>query len=190
MRLFIVGAALLFTTSTAVAQSRWTFSAGPEWEPGPGGHFYGARLRAQYDLIKPTSPFRLRFETGGFWSPTQDFFGQYSISELGSFGGSKQRFDVSFGMSAALTPLPTARFSPYVLLAAVGRQSWTRQSSWVQTANGVRLYPQGTFSRGEFFLEPGIGLRARIGGRTFQVELRRFPGVHHTSLLIGTSLPF
>src|SRR2546426_5643223 len=71
MRLLIVGAALLFSVSTtAAAQSRWTLSAGPEWTGTlSNGHFYGGRLRAEYDLITPTSPFRLRLEAGTFWSP-------------------------------------------------------------------------------------------------------------------------
>ena len=80
MRLFIVGAALLFSVSTtAAAQSRWTFSAGPEWSGvGNNSHIYGGRLRAQYDLLRPDRPLRLHLEFGGRWDPTQSYFNTLS----------------------------------------------------------------------------------------------------------------
>src|SRR6266516_1950462 len=63
MRWFLVlGVALLLSrNSAAQTPSRWTFSAGPEWTRTFGGaNFYGGRLRAEYDLLTPTKPFRLR----------------------------------------------------------------------------------------------------------------------------------
>lgn len=187
MRFFIVGAVFLIT-SAAAAQSRWTVSAGPEWTPVGSGAFYGARVRAEYDLIKPTGPLRLRFEAGGFWSPTQSYYGSYSIPDLGSFGGTRQIFDLQFGLSAALTPLPRARFSPYVVMAVVARQSWRRGSGWVQTPSAPLQYTRSRYSARDILLQPGIGIRARIAGRMFQVEMRR--AEHSNALLIGTSLSF
>jgi len=192
MRLLFIGVAFLFTTSAA-AQSRWTISAGPEWSPSSGGQFYGARVRAEYDLIKPTSPLRLRFETGGFWSPTQSYDGSYTIQALGTFGGTKQVFDLQFGLSAALAPLPRAWFSPYVMMAAVARQSWTRGSGWLQTPGAAPQYfPEATSSAGYVMVQPGIGLRTRIAGRVFQVEWRHFgyKRGQPTSLTLGMQLPF
>lgn len=187
MRLFIIGAALLFMTTAASAQTRWTFSAGPEWSPLTNGSFYGARIRAEYDLIKPTGPLRLRFETGGFWSPTQNFYGKYFI-DSGTFGGTRQVFDLTFGLSAALTPLPKARFSPYLVMAVVARQSWRRQSVWRQSPGSAPQYfPLTTASLGDVLLQPGIGIRARIAGRVFQLELRHYD---HLSLTLGTHLSF
>jgi hypothetical protein len=188
MRLFIVGVATLLLVPSAAAQSRWTVSAGPEWTPLSSGTFYGARVRAEYDLIKPTGPLRLRFEAGGSWSPTQSYYGSYSIPDLGTFGGTRQILDLQFGLSAALTPLPRARFSPYVVMAVVARQSWRRGSGWAQTPGAPVQNYRSTYSAGDILLQPGIGIRARIAGRMFQVEMRR--AEHSNALLIGTSLPF
>ena len=188
MRFFIVGVATLLLVPSAGAQSPWTVSGGPEWTPVSSVTFYGARLRAEYDLIKPTGPLRLRFEAGGFWSPTQSYYDSFSIPDLGSFGGTRQIFDLQFGLSAALTPLPRARFSPYVVMAAVARQSWRRGSGWVQSPGAPVQYTRSTYSARDILLQPGIGIRARIAGRMFQVEMRRVE--HSNALLIGTSLPF
>lgn len=187
MRFLIVGFALLLTT-TATAQSRWTLSAGPEWTPFPNGPFFGGRVRAEYDLIQPASPFRLRLEGGGFWSPTQDFSGRYVIASNGTYAGTRQTVDLSFGLSAALTPLPKARFSPYVVMAAVARQSWRRWSLWQQYNGSEPQLSYGNGSTGEVLLQPGLGIRARLGSRTFQLEVRRYE--HSNSATIGTQLPF
>jgi len=186
MRLFIAGLALLFTTA-ASAQSRWTLSAGPEWTPSVNGHFYGGRVRAEYDLIKPAGPLRLRLEGGGFWSPTQNFSGSYVLVG-GTFAGARQIFDLSFGLSAALTPLPNARLSPYVVMAAVARQSWRRESLWRQFEGSAPQLSSGTGSSGDVLLQPGLGIRARIASHLFQVEMRKFEHTH--AVVIGTNLPF
>jgi hypothetical protein len=127
-------------------------------------------------------------ETGGFWSPTQNFYGRYSLVD-GTFGGERQTFDLTFGLSAAITPLPKARFSPYLTMAAVARQTWRRASGWVQYADSSapRFFPLTTASYGDVLLEPGIGLRARLAGRVFQLEVRQYD---HRSLTFGTQLPF
>jgi hypothetical protein len=194
MRSFLVVPVVLsFVFSTAAAQdtpptpSRWTFSVGPEWTGTlSNGHYYGGRLRAEYDLVAPTSPLRLRLEAGGFWSPTQTFVGSYLDGS--SVSGFDQTLDLTFGVSAAIAPLPRARFSPYVMLGAYARQSWSRRSTWRWNADGspARNYASSGTVGGLLF-QPGIGTRARIGGRMFQLELRHFD---HRSLTLGTNLPF
>ncbi|HJS44010.1 MAG TPA: hypothetical protein VJ755_11105 [Gemmatimonadales bacterium] len=186
MRLSIAAAVFFSCTTIAAAQSRWTLSAGPEWTPFVSGPFYGGRVRAEYDLTKPTGPLRLRLEGGGFWSPTQDFSGSYVIAG-GTFAGARQTFDLSFGLSAALTPLPNARFSPYVVVAGVARQSWKRESIWRQYTGSAPQFNQGTFSTGDLLLQPGVGIRARIASRMFQLEWRHYD---YRSLTLGTRLPF
>ena len=187
MRLLIAGAALLFAT-TAGAQTRWTFSVGPEWTTTmSNGHFYGGRVRAEFDIIKPTSPFRLRLEAGGFWSPTQSFFGSYLDGS--SVYGSKQSVDLTFGMSAAIAPVPRARFAPYVLMGIYARQSWSHGANAFRNPDGSLAWndPERSRTFGDVLLQPGIGIRARIGGRMFQLEMRHFA---HRSLTLGTNLPF
>ena len=185
---FVFGTAAAQDTSVTSTPSRWTFSAGPEWTPTFSNSFYGARVRAEYDLIKPTGPLRLRFEAGGFWSPTQSFSGRYVIDST-TFGGMRQTFDFTVGLSASLTPLPRARFSPYLTLAAVARQTWNRHSGWRRSADGssYQFFPPTTGLFGDFVLQPGIGIRARIAGRVFQLELRHY---RNRSLTFGTRLPF
>jgi hypothetical protein len=189
VRLFIVGAALHFlTTTVAAGQSRWTISAGPEWTPTFGsGHFYGGRLRAEYDLIKPTSPFRLRFETGTFWSPTQSFFGSYIDGS--SVYGFKQSMDLTVGLSAAISPLPRARFSPYVMMGVQARQTWSHGANSFTNPDGSLAWnePERSRTYGDVLWQAGIGMRARIGGRMFQLEMRHFS---RQSLTLGTNLPF
>lgn len=187
-RLLIVSVVSLVAASSTAAQSRWTLSAGPEWSPFPNGHFFGGRIRAEYDLIKPVSPFRLRLEGGGFWSPTQDFYGSYVVAGNGTFAGERQTVDLSFGLSAALTPLPKARFSPYLVMAAVARQSWRQWTLWQQFDGSEPRLSYGSGSAGDLLLQPGLGIRARLGSRTFQLEVRRYD--HNHSLTVGTQLPF
>ena len=67
MRLLVLGVALLITT-TAAAQSRWIVSAGPQWNPLTNQ--IAGLLRAEYDVLRPDRPLRLRLEAGGLWGPT------------------------------------------------------------------------------------------------------------------------
>jgi hypothetical protein len=100
----------------------------------------------------------------------------------------RQTFDFTVGLSASITPLPRARFSPYLTMAAVARRTWNRQSSWRQNADGsFQFFPLTTGSFGDVVLQPGIGIRARIAGRLFQLELRHY---RNRSLTLGTQLPF
>jgi hypothetical protein len=187
MRLFIVGVALLSSLSTtAAAQSRWTFSAGPEWYRNPQARLWGMRLRAEYDLTKPGSVFGMRLEGGARWGPTQSYF--YQIGGR-SQGGTEQRMDLIFGLSGALSPFPRARVSPYVTMGIYGRQMWGQWSSYFQDSTfGSRSIPYHSFSGGDIIATLGLGLRARVGGHSFQLELRR---IHdHNGLTFGTRLPF
>jgi hypothetical protein len=182
MRLFILGVALLFTTTAASAQTRWTLSAGPEWWTAVGG-----RVRGEYDLIKPDRPVRVRFELGGYWEPTQNYFGTFSIKENGSYMGSRQAVDFAFGVTASLTPLPRARFAPYVSIGVLARQMWVHGWNSITTPDtNTQVTYSGT--QGQMIVPYGLGVRARLGARLFQVEMRRVE--HRTALLVGTSLPF
>jgi len=186
MRLFIIGAALLITT-TAAAQTRWTFSAGPEWgRVTPANSVWGMRLRAEYDLTRPNSIFGLRLEGGARWGPTQSYFYQ---SGPRSEGGAEQRMDLMLGLSAGLSPFPRARFSPYVTMGVFGRQLWRQGSLFVHDSTFFsRDVPNLKYSRGDIVATLGLGLRARVSGRPFQLELRRI--YDHNGVTFGTRLPF
>ena len=181
MRL-LLGAALLFTTTAASAQTRWTLSAGPEWGTSVGG-----RVRGEYDLIKPDRPVRLRFEFGGYWEPTQNYFGTYAISENGSYMGSGQAIDLGIGVTASLTPLPRARFAPYVSIGVLARQVWAHGWNSITTPD-TNTYAKYSTTNGQMIAPYGLGVRARLGAHVFQVEMRKVE--HRTALLVGTSLPF
>lgn len=190
MRVFILGAVLLFATMPAAAQTRWTMSVGPEWTPYGGSQFIGGRVRADYDLFTPTKPLRMRLELGGFWEPTHDYYGSYYLLG-GAVSGSKQTMDITFGLSAAVSPFPRARFAPYVAVGVSARQLWGHVTNYVWPAGGgspTITYASGT--SGELVFPVGLGLRARIAGRMFQVEIRRFQGQRTRGLMMGTSLPF
>lgn len=193
MRLIIAGVAFVVCTTTAVAQqpSRWTVSAGPEWTPLNNGHFLGGRLRAEYDLITPTSPFRLRLEAGTYWSPTQGYAANYIDGSR--VVGTRQTADLTFGISAAFTPQPRARISPYLTMAALVRQDWSSSSAVLRNPDGslASTYSQQSRTRGDIFLAPGIGIRARIAGHMFQLEMRSLRAVgSRRSVTFGTTLPF
>ena len=186
MRLFIVGAALLFTT-TAGAQTRWTLSAGPEWSSVP--NVWGMRLRADYDLVGRRSPLRIALLGGARWGPTQTF--RQSLGSGSSFYGSDQSVDLTFGAVAAFTPVPRARVSPYLTFGVLARQTWSYGwSRWTSGVDGSLLLDQPERFRtvGQIFSSLGLGVRAKIAGRMFQVEIRRV--YDFTSLTFGTSLPF
>jgi hypothetical protein len=190
MRLFTVGVALLLAVSTtAVAQSRWTFSAGPEWQPYLGGAFIGGRVRGEYDLLKPNKPFRLRMELGGYWEPTHDRFG-YSSFDGSSYSETRQSVDLSLGFSAVVSPLPRARFAPYFAVGVLARQTWTRGSYVRFPANGQPTSGAFSGTLGDLVYPVGLGIRARIMDRVLQFEYRRFLGGHRNGLMVGTSLPF
>lgn len=188
MRLLFVGVVLFLCTTSVAAQqpSRWTFSAGPEWYRNPKARLWGMRLRAEYDLTRPSSVFGLRLEGGARWGPTQSYFYQ---SVGGSAGGTEQRMDLIVGFSGSLSPLPRSRFSPYVTMGVYGRQLWTQGSFFSQDSIfGSRSIPYSSRTSGDFIGSLGLGLRARLGSHSFQLELRRI--YDHNGLTFGTRLPF
>ena len=185
---FVFGTAAAQDTSlTSPTPSRWTLSAGPEWTyVSPVDRLWSMRLRAEYDLTRPYSVFGLRFEGAVRWSPTQSYF--YSSNSF-SFGGTEQRTDLMLGLTGSLSPIPRARFAPYVTMGIFGRQEWrsgvtSRSDPGTPDFYGVAFPP----SRGNIVGVVGLGLRARLGGRSFQLEYRRIYG--STGLTFGTRLPF
>jgi outer membrane protein with beta-barrel domain len=187
MRLFIVCAALVVSlTTSAAAQSRWTVSAGPEWGlVTPVTHLWGFRVRAEYDLTRPSSAFGLRLEGGTRWSPTQSYFFSDGI---GTWAGTEQKLDVMVGLNASLSPMPRARVSPFVSFGVFGRQTWVNGSKFFGLGSPSGTIPDITNTRGDIIASLGVGARVRLGGRSFQLELRRLYG--QNGFTFGTRLPF
>ena len=187
MRLFIVSAALLFSLSTtAVAQSRWTVSAGPEfmrWDPRV--HMWGMRVRAEYDLTKPASVFGLRLEGGVLWSHPQSWHVESGAPRQ---GGVDQTTDIMLGLSGAITPFPKARVSPYISLGVFGRQVWRHGSFFIHDPTLPSYESSYLRSSRGVMATLGLGLRVRLAGRSFQLELRAIQD--HSDLTLGTRLPF
>jgi hypothetical protein len=192
LRVPIAGVVLLFVTSTAAAQSRWTFSAGPEWTGvAPKTYVWGMRLRAEYDLTRPARIFGLRLEGAALWSPTQSYFNSGSSPGYTySLGGTEQRADLMLGVTGSFSPLPRARFAPYATMGIYGRQQWTYGSRFYNSSltGSYGGGPPSTMSRGDIIGAVGLGLRMRIAGHAFQLEYRRIHG--SSGLTFGTRLPF
>ena len=126
-------------------------------------------------------------EAATFWSPTQNYFATYLDGS--SVYGFNQAVDLTLGLSAALSPLPRARFSPYVMLGVYARQTWSHGANSFRNPDGSFAWNDLERSRtvGDILAQVGIGIRARVGGRMFQVEMRQFS---RRSLTLGTHLPF
>jgi hypothetical protein len=189
MRLFVVGVAFVLCTTTVRAQepSRWTISAGPEWAKStPSSHLWGARLRAEYDLTKPSSVFGLRLEGAARWGPAQSYFYE---SGPGSQGGVLQSSDLMLGISGAISPFPRGRFRPYVTMGIFGRQLWEQGSMFVHDTTMLSWdVPNFRTWRSQVFAAMGFGLRGQLGSRSFQLELRRL--YNNNGLSFGTRIPF
>src|SRR5262245_16586870 len=187
MRLFMASAALLFVSSSAAAQSRWTLSTGPEWSRGiPQIRTWGARFRAEYDLTPPNSVFGLRLEGGARWNPPQSY---YFFDGIGTWAATdEEQFDVLLGFNASLAaPIP-GPVSPYASLGVYRRQQWTSGYHSFGLSDSSSIRYEGTYSRANIVDGLGFGLRARLGGRLFQIEYRRL--YDHNGLTFGTRLPF
>jgi len=188
-RLFILSIGFLSWATTGVTQSRWTVSAGPEWTEFRS--LWGLRFRADYDLLKQERPFQLRPQGGARWGPTQQF--RYSLGAFRTFFGEDQTLDLTFGVAAALSPLPRARFSPYATFGVSARQAWSR--GWSGSRDSTGSWTGSTTPRsstyGDVFYALGAGMRTRFGGRVFQLEIRRLSFSPLTnSVTLGTALPF
>lgn len=197
MRSFLVLLVALSSVShAATAQgprlaSRWTVSAGPEWiAVGPKSHVLGMRVRAEYDLTKPASVFGLRFEAAALWNPTQNYFYTGSFGGTGfSVGGTEQRMDLMIGLAGSFSPIPHARFSPYVTTGVYARQQRIYGSRFFSNSGpGLHGLQRITTSRGDIIGAVGLGLRMGIGDHTFQVEYRNISGAK--GLTFGMRLPF
>jgi len=188
--LLIPSVALLFASNQAAAQtpSRWTLAAGPDWSHSTAS-LWGLRFRASYDLLNPDRRFGLRLEAGGLWGPTHFYSRTYRIVG-GQESGENQTVDMAFGLSALFTPFPRARFSPYLTGGVLGRQVWSNGWSVFSDTTGFSMGSSTPQSRtnGAIVVPMGIGIRARIAGRQFQIEYR----VHNPQqgLTLGTRLPF
>ena len=101
--------------------------------------------------------------------------------------GSNQLIDVSFGMTAALTPLPRARFAPYATIGFLAQQGWNNGWRSVSSPQGT-TYQTFSVTGGRMIFPVGLGIRARLADHMFQVELRRLE--NRNAVLVGTSLPF
>src|SRR5262245_60498155 len=186
MRLFMASAALLFVSSSAAAQSRWTLSTGPEWSRGiPQIRTWGARFRAEYDLIPPNSVFGLRLEGGARWNPPQSY---YFFDGIGTWAATdEEQFEVLLGFNASLAaPIPGLG-SPSPRLGLYRRPQWTSGSQTFGVSPSLITY-HGTFSRANIVGGLGLGLRTRLGSHSFQIEYRRL--YDNNGLTFGTRLPF
>ena len=173
MRWPFVTSALALVSAIAPAQI-----ATPAKTPGPvllalgparGRGGAGLHLRAEYYLTQRERLVSLRAEVGGRWTPTQAFL------------------DVTVGLAAILTPLPTATFSPYLVTGIVAVQSWSRgkpDGSLVSPASQHVSAIGADFTGGVL----GVGLRARLGNRVFQLEARHLETTR--ALTLGMALPF
>ena len=104
-----------------------------------------------------------------------------------SFFTTEQRLDVMLGLNASLSPIPHAPVSPYVTVGIHGRQAWTRASTF-NVGPTYSSWGPATDVRGDILSTLGVGLRVRLGGRAFQLELRAVqPDI---GLTLGTRLPF
>ena len=171
MRWPFVTAALAFVSAIAPAQI-----ATPAKTPGPvvlalgparGRGGAGLHLRAEYYLTQRERLVSLRAEVGGRWAPTQAFL------------------DVTVGLAAILTPLPTATFSPYLVTGIVAIQSWSGKPDGSPVFPGSQhvSFIGADFTGGVL----GLGLRARLGNRVFQLEARRLETTR--ALTLGVALP-
>ncbi|HTI05392.1 MAG TPA: hypothetical protein VL549_08755 [Gemmatimonadales bacterium] len=189
MRLYIVGIISLLLTGTVAAQSRWTFSAGPEWTPVDLKiHVWGMRVRGGYDLIKPTSALGLRLEGAALWTPTQSYFHTENLSGPHGWGGREQRTDLMVGVSASVSPIPRKGFYYYLTTGIYARQQTVRgYQSFAPSLPGPLTITPASVSRGDIVGSVGFGLGLQIGNRAFQLEYRHIPG--GSGLTLGIRLP-
>src|SRR5689334_1232503 len=81
------------------------------------------------------------------------------------------------------------RFTPYVTMGVFGRQTWTGGSMFVHDTTSLSWdIPSFRSSRGDIMGTLGLGLRGRLGSRSFQLELRRI--YSSNGLTFGTRIPF
>ena len=189
MRSFLVLLLALSLIGSAAAQtpqtpSRWTLSFGRDSWYYPS--VWGLRVRADYDLVGRRGPFRLGLLMSGSWGPSQYFTEPAGDAYL---GGNVQRGDLVFGLNSAITPLPKARFSPYLTFGVVARQAWVHGTTYMNVPGYPELnWVEPSHTYGHIVPTWGLGVRFRIRSRMFQLEHRVMYDVH--TWTFGTSLPF
>jgi len=154
--------------------------------------FTGGQLRAEYSLTPVERVIGLRVHLGTFWTPTQ-CYSRPSIlyGDGSSFEGVGQTALLDLGVTGSITPWPRGRVSPYVLAGVAAYQNWNYGSGYYRRADGTpaATIPPVSRTRGDFGLVVGAGLRARVGGRLVQLELRQL-GHRLSTLGLGTTLHF
>jgi hypothetical protein len=151
----------------------------------------GVRLRAEYDLVRDRW-FGLQVEAGGLWTPTQSFSQRlpWDAAGLPSYWGYGQAMDLRLGVAGTLSPLPRAPLSPYLVVSVAGVQSWWAGERFARRMDGS-VQRVGEAASGFFHGGVGLGIRARLAGRSVQVEYREarnLPVMREFTL--GTALRF
>jgi hypothetical protein len=152
----------------------------------------GGQLRAEYSLTPLERVVGLRVHLGTFWTPTQSYSTPSILYGEGStFEGVGQTALLDLGVTGSITPWPRGRVSPYVVAGVAALQNWSYGSGYYRRADGTpaAAIPPGSRTRGDFGVIVGAGLRARVGGRLVQLELRRLSG-RLSTLGLGTTLHF
>ena len=195
MRWLLVGSCVALVVSPVQVRSqtpsdsnRLGLAFGSSWSRQP--RLIGLQLRATYDLTPRDRMLSFRAEAGGRWTPTQAFTtGSILYGEGSSYTGCAQSADLSLGVAAVLTPLPKARISPSLVMGVAAVQSWRGGNGYYRMPDGTPVAsatPLFSRTRGALAVTPGLGIRFRLGHRVFQLEARRVPLLHTTSLTIGT----
>jgi len=171
---------------------RFFLALGPAWS-GWRSTLAGLHLRAEYYLTRRDRAVSLRAEAGSRWTPTQAIsIPTILYGDGSSFEGMAQSADLTLGLTASVTPWPTGRFSPYLLTGLAAVQSWTRSQGYYRAGDGALaapVSPPHSSTRGWFAGVVGVGLRARFGNYSLQLEARRI-GTDTRAVTLGTALRF
>ena len=159
---------------------------GPAWS----AQLTGLQLRAEYSLIRDRW-LNLRVDAGGRWTPTQGLSRPSVLYGDGSrFEGMAQAADVHLGLATILSPLSRAPVSPYLVAGVAAVQSWSSGRGAYRYTDGslAQAVPSSSWTRGDFVVVTGVGLRLRLGGRPIQLEVQRYGQTRAVTL--GAALQF
>jgi len=153
--------------------------------------FVGMRLGAEYNLTRLDRVLGVRLHLSGFWTPSQTVSQPSILYGDGSrFIGFGQQSDLDVGVTASLAPWPRAHLTPYVLGGVAALEQWISGSGYYRRADGtIAAAAPLRNARGMFTAVVGAGLRARIGARLWQLELRELPG-SQSAVSLGTAIRF
>jgi len=149
----------------------------------------GLTARVEYAPLGVERALSVRLEAGFRWTPAHRF----STSNL--IDGNWHRdvaksADLAVGATAVLSPSPKGKFAPYVLGGVLAVQDWYNVRSMLvpwHSDSDTGIIPQRT-SWGAFHLVGGLGLRTRMLGQSFHLEVRRYN--YTTAFTVGSSLTF